>query len=493
MSDDRIFSPDECARIIDRVLAVTQGGGATQVTVVNYWTGELRWSHNQATLASDRRDVTVLVHRKPDGANEGRSQTNQLDDVSLEAAVRCAEREGQLSPVVEPGRYRLPSPSVPVPNPTLWSDATFGLTAAMRSDTAHRLVQGAEAHTLVASGFLRAYASSVATRRVGRTGDENDMDGVQDAMRQSQGTSTAATGSVGANTSAAIHYQRYSVAECSMTVRNANGTASGWAGRSGFDWNALGVERLATDALQLCLDSANPVAVEPGRFTVILRPQAVFDFLAPLMYDGFARDQAESGIGPFVLGQDEALNLVHSKLGLKIADERVTIHHDPMDPVLGILAGPGLEPVTWIDHGILKTLTYERNNYALPKLNDNLPALKRKSFRMDGGDATLEQMIAGTERGLVVTRFSNLITLEKTSYLSTGFTRDGLFLVERGKITKSVKNMRFTESPLFLLNNLDQLGAPVEIFAQYRDEPASALVPPIKAHDFSFTALADAV
>ena len=108
---------------------------------------------------------------------------------------------------------------------------------------------------------------------------------------------------------------------------------------------------------------------------------------------------------------------------------------------------------------------------------------------MSGGNTPVEEMIRTTKRGLLVTRFSNISTLDPASLLATGLTRDGLWLIENGKITKPVKNFRFTESPLFVLNSIEQLGEPVPVFSP----SFPAVVPPLKVRDFSFTSLVDAV
>jgi predicted Zn-dependent protease len=108
---------------------------------------------------------------------------------------------------------------------------------------------------------------------------------------------------------------------------------------------------------------------------------------------------------------------------------------------------------------------------------------------MSGGRSSIDEMIRTTARGLLVTRFSNVHQLDEASVLLTGVTRDGVWLIEHGKITHAVKNLRFTESPLFMLNSLEQLGEPTPVFS-----PGSpAVVPPLKARDFSFTSLVDAV
>jgi len=297
----------------------------------------------------------------------------------------------------------------------------------------------------------------------------------------------------------AIRYDTYTQSQCSMTVRHPKGVGSGWAGLSSYDWSAIDSETLANRALEKCLASLNPVAIEPGRYTVVLEPQAVCDLVEKLQSElggETGRGTPEEGRGPFVLGPDNALKLIRSKLGLKIIDERITIEHDPQDPLLGILPTPGGASVRWIDHGILTALSYDRK-YARSQLREDKPVTARSAFRMSGGDTTMYGMISTTKRGLLVTRFSNMEQLDWPSLLQGGVTRDGLWLIENGKITKTVKNLRFTESPLFALNQVEQLGVPVPVFRPVKDpylaDMTPTIVPPLKINDFSFTAMIDAV
>jgi predicted Zn-dependent protease len=293
----------------------------------------------------------------------------------------------------------------------------------------------------------------------------------------------------------ALLYARQTQAECSMTVRDPQGTGSGWAGLSSYDWSRIDAPALAKRALEKCLASRNPVTLEPGRYTAILEPQAVHDLVSQTVVN-LDRQFAERPAGAFGAGVDNALQLGLSKLGLKIVDERITISHDPTDPALGVVpffleqtggVAP-VRPVTWIDRGVLTTLSYERP-YAVAQLADNLGAPNTGSYRMSGGTTTVEEMIRTTKRGLLVTRLSNVRVIDPGSLLATGVTRDGLWLIEDGKIAKAVKNFRFTESPLFVLNSIEQLGEPVPVY----NPGAPAIVPPLKARDFSFTSLIDAV
>jgi predicted Zn-dependent protease len=171
-----------------------------------------------------------------------------------------------------------------------------------------------------------------------------------------------------------------------------------------------------------------------------------------------------------------------------------------MDPRLGIVTSP-LErpgPVTWIENGVLRRLGHPFGKAFAELQGDNgLHALRAGTgFRMSGGDTSMEEMIRTTRRGLLVTRLSNIRSLDRKSLLSTGLTRDGLWLIENGEITRAVRNFRFTESPIFMLNQVEALGEPVPVWRPTTTEDGQltpAIVPPIKALDFSFTSLVDAV
>ena len=180
---------------------------------------------------------------------------------------------------------------------------------------------------------------------------------------------------------------------------------------------------------------------------------------------------------------------------MKVVDERVTISSDPLDPdaYANTFANDG-QPIAktmWIENGVVKNLSYDR--YWAQKQGQN-PVPTVGSVRMSGGNATTEELIASTERGVLVTRFWYLRPVDPRTILYTGLTRDGTFLIERGKITRAIKNFRFNESPIFMLNNLDAMGRPERVSASEAGGPGLAIVvPPIKVRDFNFTSLSDAV
>jgi predicted Zn-dependent protease len=179
-------------------------------------------------------------------------------------------------------------------------------------------------------------------------------------------------------------------------------------------------------------------------------------------------------------------------LGQRVADSRVTISHDPSDPLLGVRPfssdGDPHRRVTWIENGVLTALSYDRD-YALSQLYENLALPNSGAFRMSGGTTTIDEMIQSTKRGLLITRLSNFGSTDYKSLLTSAYTRDGIWLIENGKIAKPVKNFRVTESPLFLINRIEALGVPVPAYSPWRP----IVVPPLLVRDFNCTSLADAV
>jgi len=203
------------------------------------------------------------------------------------------------------------------------------------------------------------------------------------------------------------------------------------------------------------------------------------------------RPPAEEGGTPFS-GAQRGM----SKIGMRVLDSRMSIISNPMDPRGGYLpfnvwSGEPYYPTTWIDRGVLRTLAYPKD-YALSRLGKNYPCLNPRSWHISGGPTSVDEMIAGTTRGLLVTRFFNVRVTDAPSATCTGYTRDGLWLIEHGKISKPVQNFRFTESPLFAFNNVEQLGPEVRVYSGETYDLAW-IAPTAKVLDFNFTQLSNAV
>jgi predicted Zn-dependent protease len=442
----RYMSRADAEALFQRIVSMTTGGGGTQVSIVTKWTGNLRWARNRITTSGDTMEQQVVIVRGYRG-----SSTNKLDDASLRLAVRNAESWGLLVRPEGPRSIPLQGLATYV-EPSLWSGPTYELDAAARSAAARELVRPAFEHQLLAAGYAEVRATATAVF----------------------------------NTAGRAAYYAATRGEYSATVRNPSGTGSGWAGVDTSDWTTIDATKISATALRKCVESTDPRVIEPGRYTVILEPQAVHDLLESAI-GALDRQAAESRPGPYNLGSGQ------SKIGLKVFDDRLSISTDPMDPECAYVPFDGMgEPykaTTWVENGVLRELAYDRA-YAVTNLAHNIPQPNPFAYRVAGAGepVPIERMIQSTKRGLLVTRLSGLQVIDGTSLYSTGVTRDGVWLIENGKIKYPIKNMRFNESPMFAFNSIEEIGAPVRVYAQ-----SPAVVPPIKVRDFNFTSLADAI
>jgi predicted Zn-dependent protease len=450
-ADDPLLSREACQDIANRAIALRRAPGDLRVGVGNSWRGSVRWARNRITGAGDRRDIVVKIQSRF-GWNRVAVTTSRTDDEGLALAVDEVERLLQDGYGIEDSDP-LPPRRTDFPRTTVWSDATVRLAPDQRAALADRMIQPVAAAGLSSAGYLSVGANVESW--FGKDGEAN--------------------------------YCTRTSAECSVTVRDPKGSGSGWAGGSSYDWSKIDPEALAARARAKCETSRQPAALEPGRYAVVLEPQAVGDLLA-LIVEYLGREPAEQGFGPFA----DPARPGFSKLGQRLLDARIDVTFDPADPELGVCPfddeGEPMVLAPWFRQGVLTALAYDRR-YGVNNFNRNAALPHTSAIRMSGGPTSVAEMIASTRRGLLVTRFSGAKVLDVVSLLSTGHTRDGLWLIENGKVTRPVKNFRFTDSPLFLLNSVESLGAPVPVF-----HPASPMiVPPLKASSFNFTRLVDAV
>ena len=450
----RLLSRDECQALTQKLLGFARAD-ETRVSVTSGARGNTRYAVNQISTAGDAYDASVVV-RSTFGRRSASASTNRLDDAALRSVVERAEALARLAPEDPEALPELGAQQYG--EGRTYADATAALDPAGRAAAVRAVTEPARAAGLVATGFLDTQAGAV-------------------AIATSRGL---------------FAYNRRTGVAMTTTVRTADGTGSGWAGASDADWARIDPAALGARAIEKARRSANPVAVEPGRYTVILEPTAVAN-LVQLMAGAVGARQADEGRSFFSKPGGG------TKIGMKVVDERVTLTSDPFDPEAASapFSGDGLPlgKTTWIENGVVKDLAYDRywaqKNNRAPNAGGGFGV---GSLRMSGGTSTLEEMIASTQRGLLVTRLWYIRPVDPRTILYTGLTRDGTFLVENGRITRAVKNLRWNESPVFLLNNLEAMGRPVRVSASEDGSPGAAIVvPPVKARDFNFTSLSDAV
>ncbi|MEO6916299.1 MAG: metallopeptidase TldD-related protein, partial [Chitinophagaceae bacterium] len=279
-------------------------------------------------------------------------------------------------------------------------------------------------------------------------------------------------------------YNKISDVIFSITTRNAEGTGSGYAARGFNDVKKLDTASATKIAATKANGSVGARAIEPGKYTVILEPVAATYMLENMFrFDARQADEGRSFLSKPGGG---------TRLGEKLMDDKVTIYSDPFNTELPsntwTREGFPQEKITWIDKGVVKNLSYSQF-WAQKKGVKPVPG--GGNIIMEGGTASLDELIKSTEKGILVSRLWYIRMVDAQTLLLTGLTRDGTFYIENGKIKFPIKNMRFNESPVIMLNNVEALGKPERSISveSYR----SYLIPPMKIKDFTFTSLSDAV
>jgi predicted Zn-dependent protease len=303
---------------------------------------------------------------------------------------------------------------------------------------------------------------------------------------------TGARWSAIANKKGNFGFHRATVAEYSTTMRTADGTGSGYARLGSTRLADLDPSALAGLAAKKAQTSANPRELAPGKYTVILEPEAVADLLPMLLFSLNARTADE---GRSFLSKPGG----GTRLGEKLFADSVTLRSDPFNPRQpgtpwtggfgrGGRGSGGLpaRKTTWIENGVVKTLTVDRYWAKKTKVE---PVPLSGGLTLAGSDKTLEALIAETPRALLVTRFWYIRSVNPQTAMVTGLTRDGVWLIEDGKIVHPVNNFRFNESPVNLLKNLEATSIATPAGSEF----FGLTVPAIRAHDFNFTSKSDAV
>lgn len=444
------LSEAEARELTRRVLALSEADHC-RVNIDSSMEGNTRFAQNQMSTSGDIENTTLTVN-SAFGQQVASSTTNRFDDASLEQVVRTSEALARLAP--EDPEYLGEMGPQEYPDSASFYDSTANLEPEERARSIAEVTEQSVARDLISTGFLvhRAGADCVAT------------------------------------SAGLFAYTTDSRANFTTTVRTPDGTGSGWAGTSVNDWRDLRAGELGSIAVEKAVRSREPRDVEPGRWTVVMEPTAVGNMVSLMMNQLSARNADE---GRSFFSSPGGGN----KIGEQFVDSRVTIHSDPEDPRLHSTPfnNEGLpnQRATWVEDGVLRQLVYDRY---WAEQNDREPTGFPSGWHMAGGSDTLEEMIASTERGLLLTRFWYIRGVDPRTILFTGLTRDGTFLIENGEISHPVKNLRWNETPIFMLNNIEMMGAPVRISASESSGlTPTVIVPPLKVRDFAFTSISDAI
>ncbi len=429
---------------LDVVKKDGQPTAEVKVDVVRRAAANVRFARNEATTSGESDEVTVATWIAI-GQRQAATSVNQTDEKSLTSVAARALAMAKLSPQ-DPEKMPLLPPQTYRPVPSAFDDALATMGPKERAAVVQRAVsRGDEAKVQIAGFFERE-----AEERV---------------MQNSAGL-------VARHRETAAHY--------TVTARTTDGSGSGWGGREAYRASDLEDDLLSSTAIDKASRSAGAKSLPPGKYTVILEPQAVFEMMAFLVGQ---MDQRSA---------DEGRSFFSGKVGQKLFADFVSLRSDPADsltpgaPFDGEGLALGSHP--WIVDGRVTKLAVSRYWAAKKNLS---PTGGQSVFHLSGGKADgIEELVRGTKRGLLITRFWYNRMLEPQSIMVTGLTRDGVFLVEDGKVTGPVANFRYNESPVTVLANADAMTRSTTRAVAYG---GVWHVPAIRTHEFTMASPSAAV
>ncbi|MBZ5728071.1 MAG: TldD/PmbA family protein [Acidobacteriia bacterium] len=435
------------ADIFEQVLAAARALGVSEVEAIVAGGDHAltRFSNNaiHQNVAEHTRQLSVRA------ASEGRTAratTNRLDRDAIRGVVeqaiaitRLAEPDADLLPLAEPAPYQQCD--------RVW-EATAHATPGDRARAVAQAIHAVEAAGQVAAGI---YSTGLSTF----------------SILNSRGVSAS-----------------YSETMARFSITAMAADSSGWAKASACHHGDLNPLALAQAAARKAEMSHTPRELPPGRYTAILEPAAVLD-LAGQMFGDFSATAIRDG-----------RSFLNDRIGKQLFGGNITIHDDVRHPLQSgaPFDGEGVprQRLTLVDGGVVRDIAYCRqaaalagaaptgHGYPLPNEYGEAPA----NIVIAGGNSSVDQMIASTERGILVTRLWYIREVDPYQKIFTGMTRDGTFLVEGGAVTAGVRNFRFNQGLMEMLSNVEALSPAVRASGE---EAFDMVVPAMKVRDFNFT------
>ncbi|HEX4947075.1 MAG TPA: TldD/PmbA family protein, partial [Blastocatellia bacterium] len=441
-----LITEQDAKAVCQKILGLVKADDA-QISLNSSAQTHQRFAANTFTTGGASADTSVTLTVWI-GKKKGQSRTNDLSESALRTLVEQAEQMARISPV---DREYLPSLSAQSYRATGgYTAVTERLTATSRAKAIADIIAAGKKDSLQLAGLY--VATDTATASATKNGN--------------------------------FFYDQKSNVSLSTTARTPAGDGSGYFTRSHFDAAKLDTMRIARAAITKALTSRAPQPLAPGAYPVILEAQAVAD-LVPLLGSSLDARSAEEGRSAFSAPGGK------TRLGEKFFDERVNLFSDPQHvevPAAAATAeGIPAEKLWLVRNGVIETLINSRF-WAQQKGKTPTPGPVNLLLTSTTTPVPLEDMIANTERGLLVSRFWYIRPVDQRTLTFTGLTRDGLWWIENGKIKHPVRNFRFNQSVIEMLSagTLDSIGVPERV-SRGEGGGLPLFLPPLKIKRFNFS------
>ncbi len=439
-----MLTRDQAERIFEKVLKYSTAD-ETEAIINSSSYSLTRFANNIIHQHVAEEGISVSVRASSD-RRTARASTNKLDDASVRQVCDSALALARLQPP-DPDLLLMPAPQT-YSGVSRSFPETSGLSPQARAETIGKVTARAEKDRLTAAGIFSSGCSAT-------------------AILNSRGLRA---------------YHEETVSEFSVTMLNQSG--SGWAKQTSPQCLELAPESLAERAARKALESREPHDLAPGKYTVILEPAAVLDLLGFLTLDFGG------------LAVEEKRSCFTDRVGQQLFGENINVQDDVYHPLQSgaPFDGEGIprRRVVLVEKGVVKNLVYARrtarkaksdptgHGFPLPNEIGEAPV----NLVFEGGRSNLEEMIRSTERGLLVTRLWYIREVDPYQKILTGMTRDGTFWIEDGRVRHGVKNLRFNQSILEMLSQVETMSQSQRTAGE---ESFEMVVPAMKVREFNFT------
>ncbi|MDP4220980.1 MAG: TldD/PmbA family protein [Bacteroidota bacterium] len=425
-----------------------------EVNIDSAHSANLRYAANMVTTSGSAVNTTVNI-TCANGKKSGTVTTNDLSNEGLSMAVKRAEEIASLAPDNE----ELMPPLAEKPKYLRSaqfdeSSADTAYAAGERAKVAEKAIKEAKARQFVTAGFLETIVSRF-------------------AMRNSKGVYVD---------------DQKTRTTFSTTMRNEDGSSSGWNKSASQAIARLNPDRTINRAAEKCEAWSSPKEMDPGVYKTILEPSAAADLVQQFIWSLNARE-AEEGRSAFSRpGGGTAL-------GEQLFSDKISISSNPNHPLVpsGIFDRSGLatEQVDWVKNG--KITNFERSRFWAQKTGKK-PVPGPSNIIMDSGSQLPEDFLATAKpEGLLITSFWYIRDVDNQTLLKTGLTRDGLFWVENGEIKHGVVNFRWNESPITVLKNVTDMSKAIVTAPRDGWDGIPMLIPMLVVSGFNYSSISDAV